>query len=141
MLPFNTSALSNTLGTSDHAAQRKALVAPFKEEFDGKPEDVLHHIAVFTQHCEETGVIDDFSFIEEKHPPPPSVDMSHSKEKAARLVDPSHFTYGNILLDSSKATLEKLQQARDCLNHPRSWSLFKIVSGFSCFFKPFGLPP
>jgi hypothetical protein len=36
MLPFNTSAFSNTLGAQDRAAQRKALVAPLKEDFDGK---------------------------------------------------------------------------------------------------------
>ncbi len=41
VLPFNTSAFSNLLGASDRATQHKALVAPFKEEFDGSPEDVL----------------------------------------------------------------------------------------------------
>jgi hypothetical protein len=46
MLPFNTGAFSNTLGATDRAAERKALVAPLKEEFDGKAEDVLQHIAV-----------------------------------------------------------------------------------------------
>jgi hypothetical protein len=71
MLPFNTSAFSNTLGATDRAAQRKALVAPFKEDFEGKAEDVLQHIAAFTQRCEETGVIEDFKFIEEEHPPRP----------------------------------------------------------------------
>jgi hypothetical protein len=49
MLPFNTSTFSNLLGASDRAAQRKALVAPFKDEFDGKSDDVLQHIADFNQ--------------------------------------------------------------------------------------------
>jgi len=50
LLPFNTSAFSNVLGTADRAAQRKALVSS-SDEFDGKPEDVHQHIAQFTQHC------------------------------------------------------------------------------------------
>jgi hypothetical protein len=64
LLPFNTSAFSNLLGASDRAAQRKALVAPFKEEFDGSLDDVLQHIASFTTRCAETGVIEDFNYIE-----------------------------------------------------------------------------
>ena len=62
MLPFNTSAFSNLLGASDRAAQRKAVVAPF-DVFDAKAEDVMQHIAQFTQRCEETGLIKDFNFI------------------------------------------------------------------------------
>jgi hypothetical protein len=69
MLPFNTSAFSNSLGASDRAAQRKAIVAPF-DEFDAKPEDVMQHIAQFTQRCEETGIMEDFNFIESENSPP-----------------------------------------------------------------------
>jgi hypothetical protein len=113
MLPFNTSSFSNTLGASDRAAQRKALVSPFKEEFDGKPDDVLQHIALFHHRCEESGVVEDFKFIEEEHLPPSDIDMSDPKQRTAWLSDPRRFTYGNILLDSSKATIEKMQAARD----------------------------
>jgi hypothetical protein len=113
MLPFNTSSFSNTLGAADRAAQRKALVASFKEEFDGKSEDVLQHIALFTHRCEESGVIEDFKFIQEEHLPPSDIDMSDPKQRTSWLSDPRRFTFGNILLDSSKATLEKMQQARD----------------------------
>jgi hypothetical protein len=115
MLLFNTSAFSNTLGATDRAAQHKALITPFKEEFDGKAEDVLQHIAAFTQRCEETRVIEDFQFIEEEHSPSSDVDMSDPKASIAWLSDPRRFTYGNILIDSSKATLQKLQQARDSI--------------------------
>jgi hypothetical protein len=104
---FSTSAFSNTLGATDRAAQRKALVTPFKVEFDGKAEDVLQHVAAFTQRCEETGVIEDFQFIEEEHSPPSDVDMSDPKASIAWLSDPRRFTYSNILIDSSKATLQK----------------------------------
>jgi hypothetical protein len=79
MLPFNTSSFSNTLGATDHAAQHKALVAPFKEDFDGKADDVLQHIAIFTHRCEESGVIEDFKFIEEEHLPPSNIDMPDAK--------------------------------------------------------------
>jgi hypothetical protein len=104
MLPFNTSACSNnTLGAPARAAQRKALIAPFKEKFDGKAEDVIQHIAVFNQRCEETGIIEDFNFIEEEHLPPSDVDMSNPKARTAWLTDPHRSTYGNILLDSLKA--------------------------------------
>ncbi len=69
MLPFNTSAFSDSLGASDRAAQRKAIVTPF-DEFDAKPEDVMQHITQFTQRCEETGIMEDFNFIESENPPP-----------------------------------------------------------------------
>jgi hypothetical protein len=115
MLPFNTSAFSNTLGAPDRAAQRKALVAQFKEEFDGKPEDVIQHIALFTHCCEESGVIEDFKFIKEEHLPPSTVDLSIPAQRTAWLSDPDRFTYGNILIDSSNATIEKMQQARDTI--------------------------
>jgi hypothetical protein len=38
---LNDSAFSNILHASDHAAQHKAVVASFKEDFDGKPDDIL----------------------------------------------------------------------------------------------------
>jgi hypothetical protein len=41
--------------------------------------------------------------------------MSDPKASTAWLSDPRRFTYGNILIDSSKATLQKLQQARDSI--------------------------
>jgi hypothetical protein len=113
LLPFNTSAFSNLLGASDHAAQRKALVAPFKEEFDGSPDDVLQHIASSTTHCTETGVTEDFNYIEKENYPPSVIDMDDPASKPSWLSDPRRFTYGNILINTSTATIEKLQQARD----------------------------
>lgn len=113
MLPFNTSSFSNTLGATDRASQHKALVPPFKEEFDGKPEDVLQHIADFTHHCNESGVIEEFKFIIEENEPPSTIDLSDPKQKKAWLADPDRFTYGNILIDSSQATLAKVQQTRN----------------------------
>jgi hypothetical protein len=68
MLPFNTSAFSNSLGVSNHVTKRKAVIAPF-DEFDAKPEDIMQHIAQFIQHCEETGIMEDFNFIESENPP------------------------------------------------------------------------
>lgn len=65
LLPFNTSTVSNLLVAPDQAAQGKALIAPFKEEFDGSPEDVLQHITSFNTYCVETGVTEDFSYFEE----------------------------------------------------------------------------
>jgi hypothetical protein len=102
------SAFSNLLGASDCAAQRKAVVAPF-DEFDAKAEDVIQHIAQFTQQCEETGIITDFNFIESKNPPPSTVDMTDSAQKAAWLIDPKCFNYCNLLIDSSKADMTKVQ--------------------------------
>jgi hypothetical protein len=113
MLPFNTNSFSNTLGTTNRATHRKALVSPFKEEFDGKLKYVLQHIATFTHHCKESGVIEDFKFLIEENQPPPDIVMSDQKGKAAWLSDSRRFTYGNILIDSSQASLEKVQQAWD----------------------------
>jgi len=67
------------LGTTAHAAQRKAIIAPF-EEFGAKPEDVLQHISRFTQWCEETGMVEDFSSIEHENPPPSDIDMTDSTD-------------------------------------------------------------
>lgn len=114
MLPFNTSAFSNLLGASDRAAQRKAVVAPF-DEFDAKAEDVMQHIAQFTQRCEETSIIEDFNFIESERSPPSDLDMSDPLDKATWLSDPRRFVHGNILLDSSKADMSKIQAARDTI--------------------------
>jgi hypothetical protein len=67
----------------------------------------------FTHHCEESRVIEDFKFLIEENQPPPDFDMSDQKEKAAWISDSHRFTYGNILIDSSQASLEKVQQAWD----------------------------
>jgi hypothetical protein len=116
MFAFNTSAFSNTLGASDRAAQRKALVAPFKEEFDGQPQDVLQHIAIFTQRCQETGIVEDFNFIVCENSPPSDIDMSDTIERTKWQTDPRRLTIDNILIDSSRATVEKLQETRDTIH-------------------------
>jgi hypothetical protein len=113
LLPSNTSAFSNLLGASDHAAQRKALVALFKEEFDGSSDDVLQHIASFSTRCTKTGVIEDFNYIEKENDPPSDIDMDDPASKTSWLSNPRCFIYGNILIDAFTATIEKLQQARD----------------------------
>jgi hypothetical protein len=115
MLPFNTGAFSNTLGATDRVVQRKALVAPFKNEFDGKPEDVLRHIANFNHRCKEAGVVEDFKFIMKENTPPSTLDLSDPKDCATWHSDPDRFVYGNILIDSSTATIEKLQQTSDVI--------------------------
>jgi len=117
MLPFNTSAFSNTLAASDCAAHQKAVVTPFKEEFDGNIDDVMQHIANFHHRCVETGVIEDFNFIDCKNPPPSDIDMDDTKERLAWLSDPRRFTYGNLLIESTNATLEKLQASRDTIRN------------------------
>jgi hypothetical protein len=75
MLPYNTSSYSNVLDGPDCAAQRKAVVTPFKEDFDGSINNVMQHIADFTHHCHETGMIEEFNFIDVEHSPPDDVDM------------------------------------------------------------------
>jgi hypothetical protein len=114
MLPFNMNAFSNLLSASDRAAQQKALVAPFNE-FDAKAEDGMQLIAQFTQCCGKTGLIEDYNFIESKNPPPSGTDMSDPVAKAAWISDPSHFNYGNILIDSSKADMSKVQATCDLI--------------------------
>jgi len=107
---YNTSSFSNILDAPDRAAQRKAVVAPFKEDFDGTIENVMQHIADFTHRCHETSVIEEFNFVDKGHSPPDDIDMEDQKERLAWLSDPRRFTYGNLLIDSSTA---KLQTARD----------------------------
>jgi hypothetical protein len=112
-LPFDTSAFSNTLNAVDRSAQRKALVAPFKEEFDGNSANILHFIAIFTQWCQETGVVQDFTYVEHENSPPSTVDMNDSASRTAWLIDPHHFTFGNFLIDASQATVASIQQVCD----------------------------
>ena len=73
----------------------------------------MQHIADFTHRCHETGVIEDFNFIIKENSPPPNIDMDDQKERLAWLSDPNRYEYGNFLIDSSSATLEKIQDARD----------------------------
>jgi hypothetical protein len=73
---------------------------PFKEDFDGKPDDVLQHIALFNHRCEETGVTQEFSYIKHENPVPSTVALTNPKEKAAWLADPDRFSYGNIHMNS-----------------------------------------
>jgi hypothetical protein len=80
MLPFNTSAFSNSLAVSDCTTQRKAVVTPFKEEFDGNNDDVMQHIATFDHCCIKTSFIEDFNFIDCENPPPSDIDMEDTKE-------------------------------------------------------------
>lgn len=113
MLPFNTSAFSNTLGATDRATQRKALVTPLKDKFDGKPEDALRHIADFNHRCKEAGVVEDFRFIVKENTPPSTLDLAEPVDHAKWHSNPDRFQFDNSLLDSSQAPIEKLQHARD----------------------------
>jgi hypothetical protein len=60
--------------------------------------------------------VEDFNFIEKEHLPPSDVDMTDPKARTAWLSDPRRFTYGNLLVDSSTATIEKLQAVRDSIH-------------------------
>ncbi len=110
LLPFNTSTFSNKLNADDRAAKRKALVVPFEETFDTKNEDTLQFIWQFTQRCVETGVVADFNFIISENSPPSTVDMDDPAEKAKWFSDPACFNMGNLLIDASTATLEKVKE-------------------------------
>jgi hypothetical protein len=48
-LPFNTDAFNDTLDAAVLSAQRKSLVAHFKEELDGNSANSLHFIAIISQ--------------------------------------------------------------------------------------------
>jgi hypothetical protein len=47
-----------------------------------------------------------FAFIDCENPPPSDIDMDDPKEFIALLSDSRHFTYGNLLIDSTNATIE-----------------------------------
>jgi hypothetical protein len=88
------------------------MKGPF-EDFDGKAEDIRQHISRFTQRCDETGVVEDFSFIISENLPPSDVDPVHSKRKdCMAFSDPRHFNQGNFHINASQATIEKVQAAR-----------------------------
>ena len=44
--------------------------------FDGNPDNTLQYIALFTQRCEETGVVGDFNFVSHENLPPSTVDLT-----------------------------------------------------------------
>jgi hypothetical protein len=155
LLPFNTSAFSNILNATDRPAQRKALVAPFMDLFDGNSNNTLQYIASFTQRCVETGVIGDFDFHATENPPPSDVDITDPVQAASWKNDPRRFTKGNLLIDASSATLQKMQDARDRIRSsleqftvppdpikstvmPATLFLFEIVSRSTRFSKLLG---
>jgi hypothetical protein len=92
LLPFNTSTFSSILNAADRPAQRKALVTPFTELFDGNPDNTLQYIALFTQQCEETGVIGDFNFVSHENLPPATVDLTDPVQAASWKKDSRRFT-------------------------------------------------
>ncbi len=51
----------------------------------------------------------------QKIPPPSDVDLSDPTSKAAWLKDSRRLNYSNLLIDSSKATIENVQAARDLI--------------------------
>jgi hypothetical protein len=112
LLPFNTSTFSNILNADDRAAQCKAVVVPFQDLFDAKPENVLQFTEHFTQQCEETGVMADFDFLIRENPPSSDIDLDDKASVTAWISDPRRFTTGNLLIDSSEATFENIKAAR-----------------------------
>jgi hypothetical protein len=48
-----------------------------------------------------------------ENPPPPTVDLTDMTELAAWLISPARYEYGNLLDDTSQATIESLKLARD----------------------------
>ena len=79
------------------------IVTPFKNDFDGSINNVMQHLADFTHCCHETGMIEEFNFIEEEHSPPEDFDMDDQKQCLAWISDSRRFTYGNLLIDSPKS--------------------------------------
>jgi hypothetical protein len=115
LLPFNTCTFSNKLNADNCAAQWKALVDPFEENFDAKSEDTLQFIGCFTQCCIETGVMADFNYIISESSPPSDINMTDSTEWSKWLASPARFNTGNLLIDSSTATLEKVKAMRNSI--------------------------
>jgi hypothetical protein len=74
---------------------------------------VMQHVALFMQQCKETGVIEDFIFVIHENLPTQDIDMFNTINRTAWLNNPHCFTVGNILIDASQATMEKLQETRD----------------------------
>jgi hypothetical protein len=143
------SIFSNKEGTTDHVAQRNALVAKLHHEFVGELNKVQQHIADITHRCKQCGIMNDFVYIIKENTPPSHVDMSDLKDKAQWDQDPNRFTLGNLLDDPSKATLENAQQVHDIVRqttnsfgpNPKSIAsclnillLFRIVCGSTIFF-------
>ncbi len=93
---MNDSAFSNILGASDHAAQHKAVVVSFKEDFELKPEDILQHIVVFTHCCEETVIVIEVLTLLEKKMILSDIDMSDPSNFTAWLTNPWQFIHSNL---------------------------------------------
>jgi len=81
-------------------------------KFDAYPEDVLQFIKNFTQHWEETGVIEDFNFIVKENPQPDDVDMDDTIARTKWITAPCQLTNGHLLINSSDATMENVEKAR-----------------------------
>jgi hypothetical protein len=90
-------------------------------------------IASFKTHCEETGVTEDFNFIDKENKRPSDVDMSNPAAHTSWISDPRCYTYGNILIDASTATIENLQQAHDKIRTSLHKIYFSVQSDQNAF--------
>ena len=113
MKRYNTSTFSNKEGAADRSAQRKALVAPLHQIFDGQQEHVVGHLADISHRCDETGVYNDFYFVIGENKPPTHLDTSDPVQRIIWESDPDRFIYGNLFEDSSQATIENIKAMRD----------------------------
>jgi hypothetical protein len=59
--------------------------------------------------------MEDFNFIESENSPPSDVDLSDPTAKADWIKDTHRLNIGNILINSSKADIGKIQAARDLI--------------------------
>ena len=108
MPSYNTSTFSNKEGAADRISQRKALVAKLHQNFDGEPSLVVQFLANISHRCAQTGISGDFDFVISENAVSPSVDNSDPAQTNAWAADPDRYNYGNLLEDSSKATMENI---------------------------------
>ena len=108
MPSYKTSTFSNKEGDSDRIAQRKVWISKLHQSFDGEPSLVVQFIANIIHRCAQTGVFDDFDFITSENAPPSTTILSNPAQKLAWDDDPDRYLYGNLLEDSSKATMENM---------------------------------
>ena len=120
MPQINTSCFSNEYKASDRSNQRKSLLHPLDVKFDGQSDMVLPFIKAVAHRVNESGMNGDFLFYIKENPHPPIMDPKDKASFTAWLTSPARYEYGNLLDDTSQATIETVKLARDnvrrCVN-------------------------
>jgi hypothetical protein len=109
MYSWNTSPFSNKAGKADQIYKWKALVAKIVTQFNGEPKFVVQFLVSIAHRCAQCGITSDINFIFCENAAPSTFDLIDFVQKFAWDINPARFQYENLLVYTSKATMENIK--------------------------------